>query len=84
VPTTDYVKRLKQLEWKFKKIDDDETLWDIRPMFNGPEGASLRLGIADRFSDLFECFEVVGGFNRKFISRLTRNSNSYFHNHIKS
>ena len=26
-PQTDHLKRLQQLEWKFKKITEDESLW---------------------------------------------------------
>ena len=52
-----------------------------RPMYNGPEG--LREGIAEAFTNPFECLSVCGGLDYDLVTRLAAASNDYFHMRIK-
>lgn len=50
--------------------------------FTGEKGG-VRDGVVSSSNDPFEYVETVGGFNYLLVFRLTRGTNSYFHQWIK-
>ena len=78
---------VKTLFWKFEDVPDcatrDDKLLDsnLREMHNGPEG--LRDGVPQSFSNPFECFAKVGGFDYETVARLVDGTNDYFNRYIK-
>lgn len=75
---------VKSLSWKFAPIISGNGPKALNPRnswYDGPDG--LRPGIAQQFTDPFECFTLVSGLGLESVARLAQNTNCYFHEHIK-
>ena len=70
---------LNSLVWKFdvKECSDESLLLQAHKCTINEEKTKLKTGISNSFTTPLEAFQVIGGFDYKFVKHLCRNSNDF-------